>query len=185
MLHSEYYEILGLQPNCSIDQIKKAYREKARRYHPDINHSPDAKDKFIKATEAYDFLIEHHDKPLTDDQEFARLIEEWMKYRQERSRARARYFAHRSFNNFRNSKYYKSTREQNGYIVVVNFAVAIMVFIYTIIGYIIRLKNPIPDTGPPILSFLLLLLLSLILFTISFIYLKAFLETRKKNRRHK
>lgn len=180
MTNSEYYKLLDLPRDCSIDQIKKAYREKARMYHPDVNHSPDAKEQFIKVTEAYDFLISNHDKELSDEEEFARLMEEWRKYRQERSRMRAHYYAHKTYSNFKSSKYYKSTKELNGYVIVVNFSIAIMVFIYTIIGYIIRLKNPIPDTNPPIYSFILLLVLSLILFTVSLIYLRAYIETRKK-----
>ena len=48
MLISEYYNILGLPLNSSLEEIKKAYRKKARLYHPDINHSPEAKDKFIR-----------------------------------------------------------------------------------------------------------------------------------------
>ena len=47
MTLSDYYQILGLPANSSLEDIKKAYRQKARLYHPDINHSPDAKDKFI------------------------------------------------------------------------------------------------------------------------------------------
>ncbi len=47
MTSSEYYQILGLSSGASIDEIKRAYRQKARMYHPDINHSPEAKDIFI------------------------------------------------------------------------------------------------------------------------------------------
>lgn len=180
MVHSEYYEILGLNINCSLDDIKKAYRVKARMYHPDINHSPEAKDQFIRATEAYDFLISNFNKMSADDQEYIRIMEEWRKYRQDRSRQRAQYYARKSYASFKNSKYYRTTRILNGSSVIFNFAVSIMVLIYTIVGYILRLKDPFPQDPPPIVSFIVLMLLSLILLTISFIYLKAFIETRKK-----
>ena len=52
MTLTDYYELLGLPVNSSIDEIKKAYRKKARLYHPDINPEPDAKDHFISITEA-------------------------------------------------------------------------------------------------------------------------------------
>jgi len=185
MVHSEYYKLLDLKPDCSIDQIKKAYREKARMYHPDVNHSPDAKENFIKVTEAYDFLISNHDKEISDEEEFARLMEEWRKYRQERSRMRARFYAQYTYSKFKSSKYYKSTKELNGYVIIVNFSIAVMVLIYTIIGYIIKLKDPIPDSSPAIYSFILLLVFSLILFTVSFIYLRAYIETRKKRPKRK
>jgi hypothetical protein len=182
----EYYNILGLQPDSTIEDIRKAYRRKARQYHPDINNAPDAMDKFIKITEAYDFLIENHDKKPLDDKEFFRIIEEWKKFRQERSRQRANYYARSSYVSFKNSKYYKSTRILNASSIIFNFVVAVMILLFTILGYIIKLKNPLPeDDKPSIFSFILLLTISLILFTVAFFYLKAYIETNKKQRRKK
>lgn len=180
MVQSEYYKILGLTGNCSVDEIKRAYRKKARLYHPDINHSPEAQDEFIKITEAYDFLLTNHDKPISDDEEYIRIMEEWRKYRQDRSRQRAQYYARKSYVSFKNSKYYKSTNILNGPAIIFNFAISIMVLIYTILGYIIKLRNPDPEEPPAIFSFILLLIFSLILFTVSFIYLGAYIQTRKK-----
>ncbi|MGD0342169.1 MAG: DnaJ domain-containing protein, partial [Bacteroidales bacterium] len=62
MTITEYYRILDIPQDSSIDEIKRAYRQKARMYHPDINPAPDAKDMFILATEAYEFLIANFDK---------------------------------------------------------------------------------------------------------------------------
>lgn len=53
----DYYSILGLKQNASKDEIRKAYRKLAMQYHPDKNPSPNAKQKFIEITEAYDALI--------------------------------------------------------------------------------------------------------------------------------
>ena len=55
---ADYYSVLGLPQNASKDAIKKAYRRLAMQYHPDRNPSPDAKQKFILLTEAYDGLME-------------------------------------------------------------------------------------------------------------------------------
>jgi hypothetical protein len=186
MLISEYYNILEIPVNSSIEDIKKAYRKKARLYHPDINHSADAKDKFIKATEAYDFLMASHEKGQLDDQDYFRIVEEWRKYRQDRSRQRAQYYARSSFARFKNSKYYKSTRILNASSVIVNFVIAVMVLLYTVLGYILKLKNPVPGTEKSTLvSFIIFITLSIILFTVAFIFLKAFIDTNKKKKEKK
>ena len=41
----DYYEVLGIEKNADQDTIKKAYRTLAKKYHPDINKSPDAVEK--------------------------------------------------------------------------------------------------------------------------------------------
>lgn len=186
MLISEYYAILGLPVNSSTEEIKKAYRKKARLYHPDINHEPDARDKFILATEAYDFLIESHTRKTLDDQDYFRIVEEWRKYRQDRSRQRAQYYARSSFERFRNSKYYRSTRILNISTIIFNFAIAVMVLIFTIFGYIIRLRNPLPDEErPPVFAFILLLIISAILFSAAILSLLNWIDLNKKRKMKK
>ena len=58
---SDYYAILGVTPNATDDEIKRAYRELARRYHPDTNQhhpeaDPDAEERFKEISQAYDTL---------------------------------------------------------------------------------------------------------------------------------
>ncbi len=186
MVISEYYEILGLPVNSSIEDIKKAYRKKARLFHPDVNHSPDSKDKFIRVTEAYDFLMANHEKRILDDQEYFRIVEEWRKYRQDRSHKRAQYYARSSFVRFSNSKYYKSTRILDTSFAIFSFAVAVMVLLYTILGYILKLRNPVPgEEKTTLITFIILLTLSLILFTFSFLSLKSVIDTNKKRKKKK
>lgn len=52
----DYYEVLGVPRDASKDDIKKAYRELALKYHPDRNKSPDAEGKFKDISEAYAVL---------------------------------------------------------------------------------------------------------------------------------
>jgi tetratricopeptide (TPR) repeat protein len=51
-----YYEVLGLTPSATAEEIKKRYRELARQYHPDVAHTPDAADKFKAINEANSIL---------------------------------------------------------------------------------------------------------------------------------
>lgn len=53
----DYYEVLGVEKNANADEIKKAYRKAAIKYHPDKNPGDkQAEEKFKEAAEAYDVL---------------------------------------------------------------------------------------------------------------------------------
>ena len=57
MAKRDYYEVLGVDKNATVEEIKKAYRKKAIQYHPDKNPGDkDAEEKFKEAAEAYDVL---------------------------------------------------------------------------------------------------------------------------------
>ena len=53
---SSLYETLGVDKSASAEEIKKAYRRLARKYHPDINKEPGAEDKFKEINAAYEIL---------------------------------------------------------------------------------------------------------------------------------
>lgn len=62
----DYYDILGIKKGASEDDIKKAYRKQALRYHPDKNKSPGAEEKFKEIAEAYDVLSDPKKKDIYD-----------------------------------------------------------------------------------------------------------------------
>lgn len=184
MTLTDYYEILGLPVDSSLEEIKKAYRKKARLYHPDVNPSSSAKDLFISVTEAYEFLIVNHEKIKSDDQAYRKAMEDWRKYRQDRSRKRATAYARTSYATFKNTRFYKTTRIFDGTTIIFSFVISIMVLTYTVYGYIYRLRHPIPDLEKPsVFVFIMLLLMGMIFFVVSFIYLKAYQETSKKRKK--
>lgn len=52
----DFYKVLGLSKNATLDDIKKAYKKLALKYHPDKNKSPAAEEKFKEVAEAYEVL---------------------------------------------------------------------------------------------------------------------------------
>lgn len=56
MEYKDYYKIMGVARHASADEIKRAHRKLARRYHPDVSKEPDAETRFKELSEAYEVL---------------------------------------------------------------------------------------------------------------------------------
>jgi curved DNA-binding protein len=56
MKYKDYYRILGLARNASPDDVKRAYRKLARKFHPDVSKEKDAEERFKEINEAYQTL---------------------------------------------------------------------------------------------------------------------------------
>lgn len=66
MTKRDYYDILGISKNASDQEIKKAYRKLAKKYHPDVNKEADAEEKFKEINEAYEVLSDPNKKASYD-----------------------------------------------------------------------------------------------------------------------
>lgn len=62
MSKRDYYDVLGISRNASEEEIRKAYRRLARKYHPDVNKEPDAEKRFKEVKEAYEVLGDRQKK---------------------------------------------------------------------------------------------------------------------------
>ncbi len=63
----DYYEALGVPRDASLDDIRRAYRNLARRLHPDVSKEPGAEDRFKAISEAYDVLRDPEKRARYDD----------------------------------------------------------------------------------------------------------------------
>ena len=60
MQYQDYYQTLGIARGASQDEVKRAYRKLARKYHPDISKEPDAEARFKDVGEAYEVRTSVH-----------------------------------------------------------------------------------------------------------------------------
>ncbi len=62
----DYYKILGIAKGASDDDIKKAYRKQALKWHPDKNKTANAEEKFKEVAEAYEVLSDPKKREIYD-----------------------------------------------------------------------------------------------------------------------
>ncbi len=67
MKYKDYYKILGVERGAGDEEIKKAYRKLARKYHPDVSKLADAKERFQEASEAYETLKDKEKRAAYDN----------------------------------------------------------------------------------------------------------------------
>lgn len=93
-----YYSVLELAPGASETEIKKAYRRLARQYHPDVSTLPDAEERFVQITEAYDQLLNRPAYQSVATETTSPVVD-----RERQRRDRARQHARKRYEEFRQS----------------------------------------------------------------------------------
>lgn len=178
---NQYYKILGLQPDATIEQLKKAYRNKARLYHPDLNSRKDAAEIFIAINEAYEYLEDYIGRKNGKDESREKLIREWEEYRRAEARKRAYRHAKAKYSEFKKSKNYRASMVLNKAQLYINLSVAIFIISMAVIAYIIKWKMVDEGYDPPTLaSFLFLLSIGLLFLLVSLAHLQEFYRKNRK-----
>ena len=63
---TKFYDLLGVKPNATETELKKAYRKLALKFHPDKNSGPDAEEKFKEISSAYEVLSNEDKRKVYD-----------------------------------------------------------------------------------------------------------------------
>ena len=130
---TNYYHILGVTPNATLEQIKKAYRTKAKLLHPDINDAADAHEQFILVNEAYQYLLNttgNNPNTIKRNREKAQkqtaYQQQWEQEERQKARERAQEYARMKYEAYLKSDVYRTTEAIN---VVVDFFITILVLV--------------------------------------------------------
>jgi len=183
MIFPEYYRILGISHGASVAEIRKAYRARAMEFHPDRNHSPGAREMFIKITEAYQYLTAHpHSNGVTEEQ-YRRNYQAWVDYRQAEARKKAEEYAKSTFRVFSETQFYKSTSVTDGVMVFLGLGLAVAVIFISLFGYADRMKKAATPQDEPSFSLMILsLAIGLIFLGVSLLYLSAWIAQKKREK---
>ncbi|MFI6357376.1 DnaJ C-terminal domain-containing protein [Streptomyces sp. NPDC050743] len=75
----DFYEVLGVPRNADKDELQRAYRKLARRYHPDVNKDPAAEERFKEINEAFSVLSDPDQRARYDrfGEDFRKVPEDW------------------------------------------------------------------------------------------------------------
>ncbi|MFO7575448.1 MAG: J domain-containing protein [Bacteroidales bacterium] len=184
MTAADYYKVLGLSEGCSLNDLKRAYRTKARQYHPDLNRHPSAPDLFIRVSEAYEFLHNALSGAFQNDRSYNEKIKQWEEYHRQRARARAEYYSRTRYENFTRSSTYKTTRIFDGTLIIYGMVVSLLIIGIDIYSYTwLKANATTPDEKPSVTFMILLLIMGLVFFAFSYMNLLIFVHNSRKRKK--
>jgi len=185
-LAREYYRILEVTPDHTLGEVKKAFRAKAKKYHPDINRNPGSHDQFIRLTEAYEFIIRQlkveasnsaHDKHAYENAYYHNFMREWMQQERERIRKQAAREARMNYEKYMNSREFKTTNTLNSIVDYFALFFGLLIIIGAIYG-VHQIREAEELNFNRILMGICLFIMGLVIFV--FMFSHIFLSDEKK-----
>lgn len=174
-----YYTVLGIGPGSSLSEIKKAYRRKAKEYHPDINKSPGASERFIEINEAYEFFISHRPEPSEtlirdgdSSSEMSDIFNAWMAKERAKARARAARYARAKYEEFRNSPLYRTSNVLSLWADYVTIIFGVLIMIAPIFGVVHRTRQDGEISPQGVFAAFILLFVGFIIISVSYFDVK-------------
>ena len=131
----DYYNILGIRKGASHQEIKQAYREKAKAMHPDVNTSANAHEVFARINEAYDILSDANKRyfynigrvtTVKRDPAAQAEYDYWIK----QARERANKHAQMPLENFMNSPFYRKASRVSSFLFLLAMTFGVFFILY-------------------------------------------------------
>ncbi len=147
----DYYQILGVSKTASQSEIKTAYRNGCKQFHPDKNAHPDAHLRFIEIHEAYEFLGDEKQRKAYDLARIRKVTPNYEQYYRQKeyaARNRAREYARQDFEQFKKSKYYKLAVGVNNGFNYLFLSICLLIIVVPIYMYILQQDLPEKDQRP-------------------------------------
>lgn len=144
-----YYQKLGLAESASLEEIKRAYRVLAKKYHPDVSDNPATEARFIEVNEAYEFLSDEQHRAAYQQRQARKVSAEelmrreqvykkWVDMQQEKAVLRARSHARTRYDDFVDSSIYKTAGAVNKLYTYIFLAIGLVVIVMPIYSVMTR-----------------------------------------------
>ncbi|MBL7942968.1 MAG: J domain-containing protein [Flavobacteriales bacterium] len=144
----DYFAILELNREAGADQVRAAYRRLAKEFHPDVNHHPGAKERFMEIHEAYEYLSDegrrnwfrHYGaRPRISTYELERremIYKDWVERQQRAARVRAMRYAETPAESFFRSRVYRAASAVNKWFNLIFVAAAIGMVVVPLFNFL-------------------------------------------------
>lgn len=183
-MFQHYLKILELKPDSGILEIKRAFREMAKKFHPDLNDSPKAQEKFILVNEAYEFLMKYYNQPgFRSTKPPEERYRDWVSREKAKARKRASQQAKTEFEKYRNSKLYRTANLLYSIFDYFSLGIGLLIIFAAIFGLYLQKDFQEGYTLASVIAGIFLILIGGLFVYFSIMSIKTRKEAFKKRRK--